>query len=383
VIAETLRYWKVEGSHDIPVDLEIGHIPESNGGQYPGLFLSSQQARMIRPVKYLPLEKEDFVGPFEQPYMSIAVRDSEIVPGESSHVEFDPTNILSIVANMTPFSDFNQSPRNMYQCQMSKQTMGTPGTAIRHRTDSKSYRLQTGQTPVVRSPLYNEYGLDNFPNGTNAIVAVISYTGYDMDDAMIINKSANERGFGYGTVYKVEKVGWEPASKSRGGTNSDFVFGFQNPAAIADLVNEITHSPADWPEDERRRAFRKAGMKQEWLQTVDEDGMPVVGKKVKKGDAIAVYHEITSDPTMRVEHRAFIYKGDEEAYVDEVRLLCEFSYPGPEIPITDRIKQPTSLPTNRCNSSPLNTVSREAPTSVISSPLVTDRRVSCLRSGQP
>jgi len=35
-------------------------------------------------------------------------------------VEYDPTNILSIVANLTPFSDFNQSPRNMYVYQLSQ-----------------------------------------------------------------------------------------------------------------------------------------------------------------------------------------------------------------------------------------------------------------------
>ena len=262
VVAETLRFWKVEGTHGIPVELEIGLIPVSVGGQYPGLFLFSQQARMIRPVKYLPLEKEDFVGPFEQPYMSIAVTDAEIAPGESTHVEFDPTNILSIVANMTPFSDFNQSPRNMYQCQMSKQTMGTPGTAIRHRTDNKSYRLQTGQTPVVRSPLYNEYGLDNFPNGMNAVVAVISYTGYDMDDAMILNKSAHERGFAHGTVYKTDKIGWGD-SKSRGGQKTEFVFGFQNPEGVSSLINEITYGGEVWTEDDKRKAYRKLGIKGE------------------------------------------------------------------------------------------------------------------------
>ena len=69
--------------------------------------------------------------------------------------------------------------------------MGTPGTSIRYRTDNKTYRLQTGQSPVVRSPLYNQYGLDNYPNGMNAVVAVISYTGYDMDDAMILSKSGH------------------------------------------------------------------------------------------------------------------------------------------------------------------------------------------------
>jgi DNA-directed RNA polymerase I subunit RPA2 len=113
VIGDTLRYWKVEGTHGVPSELEIGYIPNSNGGQYPGVYMFSQAARMFRPVKYLPLGKEDFVGPFEQPFMSIACTEPEIVSGDSTHVEFDPTNILSILANQTPFSDFNQSPRNM------------------------------------------------------------------------------------------------------------------------------------------------------------------------------------------------------------------------------------------------------------------------------
>lgn len=251
---------------------------------------------MIRPVKYLPLDKEDFVGPFEQVYLNIAVRDPEINSGDT-HVEFDPTNILSIVANMTPFSDFNQSPRNMYQCQMGKQTMGTPGTAIRHRTDNKMYRLQTGQSPVVRAPLYNTYGLDDFPNGTNAVVAVIAYTGYDMDDAMIINKSAHERGFGYGTVYKTEKYDLVEKSKSK---TPVFAFGWGWAAIGADQV-----------------ALQKLkAQKENYSSTLDEDGLPIVGQKVVEGDPIGVYHNMGTGETF-----FFKYKSIEDAYVDEVRLL--------------------------------------------------------------
>lgn len=297
-IADTLRYWKVEGSHNVAKELEIGFVPQSNGGSYPGIFMSSTPARMVRPVKYLPLEKEDFVGPYEQPYMSIACVESEIASGDSTHVEFDPTNILSILANMTPFSDFNQSPRNMYQCQMGKQTMGTPGAAISHRTDNKMYRLQTGQTPIVRAPLHNAYGFDNFPNGTNAVVAVISYTGYDMDDAMIINKSAHERGFGHGTIYKTKKISLKDDSRTRSSATIEKMFGF------APNISART-----WQRD-----------------SLDSDGMPYIGQEIKSGDLICAWHTVSSDGHGGLENKDGVthfekYKEDEVAYIEEVRVI--------------------------------------------------------------
>lgn len=70
---------------------------------------------MMRPVTYLENGKTDHVGTFEQVYMDVACTKEEIEAGVSTHVELDPTSILSVIANLTPFSDFNQSPRNMYQ----------------------------------------------------------------------------------------------------------------------------------------------------------------------------------------------------------------------------------------------------------------------------
>jgi len=297
-IADTLRFWKVEGTHNVPVELEIAYVPGSNGGQYPGVYLYSGRARMVRPVKYLPLDKEDWVGPLEQPFMSIAVNEQEIESGETTHVEFDPTNILSILANMTPFSDFNQSPRNMYQCQMGKQSMGTPGTALRYRTDNKSYLLQTGQTPIVRAPLHNEYAFDNFPNGFNAVVAVISYTGYDMDDAMIINKSAHERGFGHGTIYKVKKYELDEGQKSRSAKKVTKLFGF----APGSLVKAETKA------------------------LIDEDGLPHIGRLVQEGDPVCAWYTVTTDANGQLVNRDGIthfekYKEGEMTFVEEVRVI--------------------------------------------------------------
>lgn len=66
-----------------------------------------------------------------------------------------------------------------------KQTMGFPLLTYQARSDNKLYRLQTPQSPLVRPYMYDYYDMDNYPIGTNAIVAVISYTGYDMEDAMV------------------------------------------------------------------------------------------------------------------------------------------------------------------------------------------------------
>jgi DNA-directed RNA polymerase I subunit RPA2 len=106
-LATNLRIWKTEEKHDVPLDLEIGLVPESKGGQYPGLYLFSTKARMMRPVKYIANGGDDQIGSFEQVYMDIACTPEEI-EDVSTHVEHDPTNFLSILANLTPFSDFNQ-----------------------------------------------------------------------------------------------------------------------------------------------------------------------------------------------------------------------------------------------------------------------------------
>ena len=97
--------------------------------------------------------------------------------------------MLSLLASLTPFSDYNQGPRIMYQCQMAKQTMGTPSFLDQH-PENKAYKIQTPQAALVQTRRHAEFQIDDYPQGTNAVVAVISYTGYDMEDAMILNKSS-------------------------------------------------------------------------------------------------------------------------------------------------------------------------------------------------
>ncbi|KAJ3330285.1 hypothetical protein HDU76_006036 [Blyttiomyces sp. JEL0837] len=293
-VAGVLRHYKVTKKGGVPLDLEIGFVPPSKGGQYPGLFMFSTPARMMRPVKYLTTGEVDMVGSFEQVHMDIACVLEDVVPGVTTHIELHPTSILSVVANLTPFSDFNQSPRNMYQCQMGKQAMGTPAQNFPHRTDNKLYRLQTGQTPVVRPSVYNEYGMDGYPNGMNAVVAVLAYTGYDMEDASIINKGSHDRGYGYGTVYKSEFIDLnDKQRRAAGGLTLHFgLFG---------------------PQDKARIHPKTLKRLEDYL---DSDGLPKVGIKLKDGDPYYAYVDDVDGKVTVVN-----FKSMEEAYVDEVRLI--------------------------------------------------------------
>ncbi|KAI8846540.1 DNA-directed RNA polymerase I subunit RPA2 [Chytridium lagenaria] len=292
-VASTLRHLKFEEDKKwmkVPLDLEIGWVAPSKGGQYPGL--------MMRPVKYLANGGTDMVGSFEQVYLDVACLNEDVVPGVTTHIELHPTSMLSVVANLTPFSDFNQSPRNMYQCQMGKQAMGTPVHNFAHRTDNKLYRLQTGQSPVVRPNAYNDYGMDDYPNGMNAVVAVIAYTGYDMEDASIINKSAHERGYGYGTIYKTEFI--DLGDRARQGESYSFY-----------LAYSLKHLPRLRLTPDK---LKKVGM------YIDSDGLPRVGVKLTEG---CPFYCIVDNSTGAVS--VIKFKGMEDAYVDEVRVLAPYS----------------------------------------------------------
>ena len=115
-IATQLRAFKVQTPPLIPRTTEVAFLPPGNrGSPYPGLYLFTGNARLVRPVLQRASGHTEFIGPLEQGFMDIACLDEDIREGITTHQELDPTNMLSLIANMTPFSDQNQSPRNMYQ----------------------------------------------------------------------------------------------------------------------------------------------------------------------------------------------------------------------------------------------------------------------------
>jgi len=277
-LVKNLRLLKTK--HELP--LEICLVPFSDKAQqYPSLYLFYDLAQMKRPVRNVHLKMNEYIGTFEQVYLDICVKEEEKF-AETTHQELTQDSILSFAASLTPFSDYNQSPRNMYQCQMGKQTMGTCAQAIKYRADNKLYNLESPQAPMVRPYKYDQFGCDEYPSGTNAIVAVISYSGYTMEDAVTINKASHENGFCRGSIYKSEVLSALPTKEK----NSYIVFG----------VNKDS-----WNYKELN---------------LDNDGLPYIGQRLTTG--CNLYSTID---TRNGEMKVMKYKGLETAYVENLSVL--------------------------------------------------------------
>lgn len=131
----------------------------------------------------------------------IALYEGEATP-ETTHIEIEPFTILGVVAGLIPYPHHNQSPRNTYQCAMGKQAMGNIAYNQLGRMDTLLYLLVYPQRPLLTTRTIELVGYDKLGAGQNATVAVMSYSGYDIEDAIVMNKSSLDRGFGRCIVMK-------------------------------------------------------------------------------------------------------------------------------------------------------------------------------------
>src|SRR2546429_1098815 len=122
---------------------------------------------------------------------------------DHSHLEIAPYVMLGIAASLIPFPEHNQSPRNAYESAMAKQALGVFSTNFFTRVDSRSHLLHYPQTPVVQTKPMEIFNYLERPSGQNVVVAILSFQGYNMEDAIIINRSSVDRGLFRSTFYRI------------------------------------------------------------------------------------------------------------------------------------------------------------------------------------
>lgn len=126
-------------------------------------------------------------------------------PPAYTHLEVDPSLMLGALAGSIPFSNHNQAPRVSYQSAMAKQATGLPTSNYRKRFDTLAHTLNYPQKPFVQTKIGKLTHGDNLPAGQNVIVAIMTWTGYNQEDSIIMNQSAVQRGLFVSTCYRVYK----------------------------------------------------------------------------------------------------------------------------------------------------------------------------------
>ena len=154
----------------------------------------------------------EYIDAEEQNYALISmnhnVADGGGVNGDKAkydYAELHPSTILGVLGSCIPFPDHNQSPRNTYQCAMGKQAMGMFATNHHVRMDKTSYVQTYVAQPLVNTHVMNMIGLHNIPSGFTAIVAIMTYSGYNQEDSLIFNQAALDRGLFHATIYHTER----------------------------------------------------------------------------------------------------------------------------------------------------------------------------------
>jgi DNA-directed RNA polymerase subunit B len=195
-----------------------------------------------------------------------------------THLEIFASAILGVGASIIPYPEHNQSPRNTYESAMAKQSLGFSTPLMNASTYVRQHFMLYAQTPMVSTKAISLLGLDDRPTGQNCVVAVLPFEGYNIEDAIVFNKSSVERGLGRTFFYRV----YEAESK-------------QYPGGMKDTF-ELPSSDANVRGFRGERAYR----------LLEQDGA-IMHEAVVAGGDILIGR--TSPPRFMEEYKEFEVKG--------------------------------------------------------------------------
>ncbi|MAH33606.1 DNA-directed RNA polymerase subunit B [archaeon] len=143
----------------------------------------------------------EYLDAGEEENALVAFFEKDITP-EHTHLEITPLVMFGLTTSLVPYGNFNQSTRLNAGSKNQKQALGFYASNYAVRMDMDVNLLHYPQVPIVKTNMHDISDYSKHPAGQNIVVAIMSYKGYNMEDAIILNKSSIERGFGRSTYYR-------------------------------------------------------------------------------------------------------------------------------------------------------------------------------------
>ena len=226
-----------------------------------------------------------------------------------THCEIHESLTYGIMCNMINFIENNPPVRNSFSCGQSKQAVSMYHTNYQVRMDKTAVVLNYGQIPLVKTRFLQYINHEENPYGENAIVAIMCYTGYNVEDAILVNEGALNRGL-FRTTYFSSYEAHEESSKV-----TDIIVDkkFKNIESLNKVIG--TKPGYDYSKLDKYGLIRE--------NTIVDDKTILIGmisNSAEKPDIAIDMSKTTKKGQLGIVDKAFITDGEEGERIAKIRI---------------------------------------------------------------
>ena len=255
----------------------------------------------------------DFVDTSEAESSLIAVDYKKIIDKSRkyTHLEIHTSLIFGVMGNQIIYPENNPPTRNLFSCGQTKQAVSMYHSNYQNRIDKAGIVLNCGQIPLVKSRYMKYINNEELPYGVNTIVAIMSYTGYNVEDAILVNKGALDRGLFRTTYYNMYEVKEESSDVPGSTANSKFM------KVTNENVKKLKHRGHDYDQLDENGVVK--------LNTRVNEKMIMIGKATQE-DSSDGYNDDSLVPKkgqMGYVDKVYISDNEEGFRIAKVRIRDE------------------------------------------------------------
>ena len=190
------------------------HIETSSGrARRPLIRIKDGKSLLTEEVKQKLLNNEttwddlvtqgviEYLDALEEEDAYIALQEEDVT-NDHTHLEISPIIILGFITTLIPYSNYGSSSRLIRGSKIQKQALGLYASNFLLRMDTDVSVLHYPQMPVVKSFMHDVMDYGRHPSGQNITIALMSFEGYNMEDAIILNKGSIQRGLARSTYFR-------------------------------------------------------------------------------------------------------------------------------------------------------------------------------------